>query len=116
MIRRPPRSTLFPYTTLFRSIVTNDLAHQSVGDLLGNLSHQDRFAVLNNHNRYDGSTNAFFHLVYDDSGSGQYFFSRPTDGPGSLNSFLGESSSGVWLLTMSDDAKGHTGRVDSLSL
>src|SRR2546430_553286 len=23
MIRRPPRSTLFPYTTLFRSIVTN---------------------------------------------------------------------------------------------
>src|SRR2546423_9445505 len=24
MIRRPPRSTLFPYTTLFRSDVTND--------------------------------------------------------------------------------------------
>src|SRR3712207_6957601 len=24
MIRRPPRSTLFPYTTLFRSIVTGD--------------------------------------------------------------------------------------------
>src|SRR3989449_8577260 len=24
MIRRPPRSTLFPYTTLFRSIVTLD--------------------------------------------------------------------------------------------
>src|SRR3989441_4035211 len=23
MIRRPPRSTLFPYTTLFRSILTN---------------------------------------------------------------------------------------------
>src|SRR2546426_1298998 len=23
MIRRPPRSTLFPYTTLFRSLVTN---------------------------------------------------------------------------------------------
>src|SRR3712207_7062089 len=26
MIRRPPRSTLFPYTTLFRSIVVDDLA------------------------------------------------------------------------------------------
>ena len=26
MIRRPPRSTLFPYTTLFRSCVANDLA------------------------------------------------------------------------------------------
>src|SRR3712207_7069931 len=26
MIRRPPRSTLFPYTTLFRSIRPNDVA------------------------------------------------------------------------------------------
>src|SRR3712207_8324246 len=26
MIRRPPRSTLFPYTTLFRSVFGNDLA------------------------------------------------------------------------------------------
>src|SRR5258707_15871557 len=26
MIRRPPRSTLFPYTTLFRSIAPTDLA------------------------------------------------------------------------------------------
>src|SRR2546428_7244923 len=26
MIRRPPRSTLFPYTTLFRSIVTLGIA------------------------------------------------------------------------------------------
>src|SRR2546421_1958749 len=32
MIRRPPRSTLFPYTTLFRSASasrTNDIAHAS---------------------------------------------------------------------------------------
>src|SRR5260221_9899162 len=28
MIRRPPRSTLFPYTTLFRSAVLVDLDHQ----------------------------------------------------------------------------------------
>src|SRR3712207_9389609 len=29
MIRRPPRSTLFPYTTLFRSIAVDDLgAHR----------------------------------------------------------------------------------------
>src|SRR3712207_8947869 len=26
MIRRPPRSTLFPYTTLFRSLLKDDLA------------------------------------------------------------------------------------------
>src|SRR2546430_2909060 len=28
MIRRPPRSTLFPYTTLFRSLVTDEEAYQ----------------------------------------------------------------------------------------
>src|SRR2546430_13671040 len=29
MIRRPPRSTLFPYTTLFRSVVLNQLYHHT---------------------------------------------------------------------------------------
>src|SRR2546426_12133046 len=28
MIRRPPRSTLFPYTTLFRSLAKNDLGRE----------------------------------------------------------------------------------------
>src|SRR5258708_19806841 len=28
MIRRPPRSTLFPYTTLFRSLAANETAKQ----------------------------------------------------------------------------------------
>src|SRR5688572_31508316 len=28
MIRRPPRSTLFPYTTLFRSVVARDAANR----------------------------------------------------------------------------------------
>src|SRR2546422_4957550 len=31
MIRRPPRSTLFPYTTLFRSL--SDMAREIVADL-----------------------------------------------------------------------------------
>src|SRR5206468_10542101 len=30
MIRRPPRSTLFPYTTLFRSIVADWLWHKKM--------------------------------------------------------------------------------------
>src|SRR5256885_11157856 len=38
MIRRPPRSTLFPYTTLFRSIERA----QAVGELLR--EHRDRSA------------------------------------------------------------------------
>src|SRR2546425_7825265 len=36
MIRRPPRSTLFPYTTLFRSVLGDQL---TVGDLLGDRLH-----------------------------------------------------------------------------
>src|SRR5258708_8934510 len=38
MIRRPPRSTLFPYTTLFRSSVTS---RQGTVTLRGNVSSQD---------------------------------------------------------------------------
>src|SRR5690242_21328990 len=33
MIRRPPRSTLFPYTTLFRSLVLGGRLHREVGGL-----------------------------------------------------------------------------------
>src|SRR3989442_10901629 len=39
MIRRPPRSTLFPYTTLFRSLASEDLEEpaERVVDLSGGL-------------------------------------------------------------------------------
>src|SRR3712207_8011959 len=30
MIRRPPRSTLFPYATLFRSLVREDVLHDAL--------------------------------------------------------------------------------------
>src|SRR3712207_7439498 len=33
MIRRPPRSTLFPYTTLFRSVFDQEGLHQFYGRL-----------------------------------------------------------------------------------
>src|SRR2546429_5318474 len=32
MIRRPPRSTLFPYTTLFRSLAPNDVPISAPAD------------------------------------------------------------------------------------
>src|SRR5256885_8067980 len=35
MIRRPPRSTLFPYTTLFRSLHGGSVGAESVGVGLG---------------------------------------------------------------------------------
>jgi len=103
-------------TPIARVVVTNEITHQSVGDLLGNLSHEDQFAVLNNHNLFGGSANGFYRIVYDDSSAGQFFFSRHTDGPGTLNNFAGQSSSGVWLLTMSDDSLNRTGLVNSFTV
>src|SRR5882762_5113107 len=41
MIRRPPRSTLFPYTTLFRSAAVLGRVDRQVVVL----AHEDRFAV-----------------------------------------------------------------------
>src|SRR5437899_4207610 len=35
MIRRPPRSTLFPYTTLFRSSLAGDTVHRVLGIVNG---------------------------------------------------------------------------------
>src|SRR2546422_7837756 len=40
MIRRPPRSTLFPYTTLFRSRVQRDSARQAGRDALPHVHRQ----------------------------------------------------------------------------
>src|SRR3712207_7415340 len=39
MIRRPPRSTLFPYTTLFRSII-------GIADLVGRFTHHTFAGVI----------------------------------------------------------------------
>src|SRR2546430_10160461 len=37
MIRRPPRSTLFPYTTLFRSIILRESYRETPGYSAGNI-------------------------------------------------------------------------------
>ena len=43
MIRRPPRSTLFPYTTLFRSVVTREMSLAYSADVvIAVLAHIDR--------------------------------------------------------------------------
>src|SRR3712207_6973039 len=50
MIRRPPRSTLFPYTTLFRSLdhprVAAHLGGRALGDLLAVVQHGDALRDL----------------------------------------------------------------------
>src|SRR3712207_9466327 len=45
MIRRPPRSTLFPYTTLFRSV-----KHETFGPLLYFMTYRDFDEALAMHN------------------------------------------------------------------
>src|SRR3989442_11033822 len=56
MIRRPPRSTLFPYTTLFRSQRPDDLAaDQQVGRPAGVQERRLRFAVDRKSTRLNSS-------------------------------------------------------------
>src|SRR2546427_3255274 len=38
MIRRPPRSTLFPYTTLFRSVVADGMGGAAAGELASQMA------------------------------------------------------------------------------
>src|SRR3712207_7381662 len=49
MIRRPPRSTLFPYTTLFRSDVLDE--HHVAGELLAQQRVLHRRAAVLDHHR-----------------------------------------------------------------
>lgn len=98
-----------------RVIVTNELSHQNMGDLIGNLSHDTEFAVLNNHTfaeNDDTITNYTF--IYEDNGEGDITGSQETDGPGSLKDFVGEEGIGVWLLTTLDDSLSQTGRVENV--
>src|SRR3712207_9499514 len=41
MIRRPPRSTLFPYTTLFRSHVAEERHEPARARVLADVAHRD---------------------------------------------------------------------------
>src|SRR5260221_9947798 len=45
MIRRPPRSTLFPYTTLFRSVRGEASAGAQVLDVRGQHQHAEKVGV-----------------------------------------------------------------------
>src|SRR3712207_7838170 len=53
MIRRPPRSTLFPYTTLFRSeyegwfgVDRSQIVGKSIREVLGDTGYEERKAYL----------------------------------------------------------------------
>jgi subtilisin-like proprotein convertase family protein len=95
-------------------VATNAYIHETPGDLIGTLSHGDRFAVLNNHR--GGPANVVQSFIYEDNNEGDIPFASRTDGPGSLRDFVGQDGLGVWLLAMTDDSLSATGEVRALVL
>src|SRR2546422_1715513 len=66
MIRRPPRSTLFPYTTLFRSDFTGVVYETSEGERIAKALGSYKAVILRNHGRSEEHTSELqsrLHLV-----------------------------------------------------
>ena len=103
-----------------RVVMTNAIWHQNFGDLIGTLAHGDssgasQSIVLNNHDPYSNESGIYTN-IYDDSGEGDIVGSQPSDGPGSLNSFIGQQGAGVWMLTEVDTALTQTGTVQNFTM
>ncbi len=105
-----------------RVIVTNTFTHQSPGDLLGDLSHDQEFVVLVNHRWPDDGLplDASRGFIFDDSNeqgaTGNPYPRVPSDGPGSLQNFTGKEGQGPWNYFMTDNSPNYTGRVDNITL
>jgi subtilisin-like proprotein convertase family protein len=100
-----------------RVVVTNELWHESFADLLGTLSHGQKSAVLNNHSLPPVDPVPYqYTYIYEDNDQGDIPGAQNTDSPGSLRNFIGEQGMGVWLLTLADNASGHTGLVENLTI
>ena len=126
---------LYPITPR-NVVVSNTVTHQNFGDLVGILSHDETYAILNNHDGY-GPLNQQT-LVYDDSlfisptnvnsmftntnsssntnNNGSYTNVLKSDGPGGLTYFDNKAGAGLWMLTEIDDSLTQTGHVDNLTL
>ncbi len=102
---------------IMRTTVDATFNHQLLGDLVGNLKHGSQSVILNNHTLNNGNFQGRVNLVYNDSSlTSGMTNSITTDGPGSLNNFVGQRMSGAWLLTEIDNANGHTGRVETMTI
>jgi subtilisin-like proprotein convertase family protein len=107
---------LDPTITVDNVIVSNTVDSDNFGDLVGTLTHPgyDGAAILNNHDSPDPSgINTY---TYDDSGETNIPGSVPTDGPGSLQSFAGQSAIGPWILSEVDDAPSQNAAVTGFTL
>jgi subtilisin-like proprotein convertase family protein len=108
---------LDPTIQVGRTIVTNVIMHQNFGDLFGALSHNGTVDVLNSHDSpSDPPPPGPYTLIYDDSGQNDVPNSQPSDGPGSLNSFVGNQAFGAWILTEVDNSLGQTGSIQNFTM
>jgi len=111
---------LFPMEVQ-RVVMTNTIEQQNAGDLVVSLVHSQNGAgvnaepvVLMNH---DSPNNpGTFKFIYDDSELGDFPGSQPSDGPGSLNGFVGQQGDGPWILSISDSALGFIGTEQNAQL
>jgi subtilisin-like proprotein convertase family protein len=102
-----------PIDNIRRVVVSNTVTHELFEDLVGVLEDSQGTQVVLNNNRGEAGTNFFF--IYDDSGeTNSVPGSRPSDGPGTLQDYVGQSGFGLWRFTMVDNALNHTGRVEDL--
>ena len=101
--------------TIQSAVAQLSVVHDDIGDLLGNISHNGVNIVMNNHTLFNpNNTFGDLNITYDDFE--QIVPSSPTDGPGSLINYIGENGTGVWLMSMVDNALTHTGRVFGFNL
>jgi len=98
------------------AIAEMTLNHENIGDLVGILSHQEDSVTLHNHNLQDGRLTNFWSLVYEDAPSGNFPTSQYSDGPGSLNNFIGHTSQGAWLYSMVDEGPANVGSLNEFTL
>jgi subtilisin-like proprotein convertase family protein len=136
----PGSVTVLALTTVdlqARKVVVEDtIQHQEFGDLVGEVSHDQRSVVLNNHSFFDNPSLTTETFLYDDTGEvGDPFLLDPpfnlanplpanpgvprhTDGPGILTSFTGDNiSDGIWTMSMvNDSSPNDTGFINNLVL
>ena len=105
---------------LRRVTPTVSSTHENFRDLLGELQLRSLSTVLNNHGPLlDLSSGTNVYVRYDDSGSGDYSRlsnTRPSDGPGTLNEFMGLTGGGAWFFNSVDNAFGNAGAINYLDL
>lgn len=100
-----------------RVVITNTLTHELFGDIVGSLEHNDIVVTLNNHTFFDANQQSgTFTTIYDDSDQQDITGARKTDGPGTLQAYLGTDAVGAWVFTMVDNSPQFVGQIDSMYL